>query len=118
MLSIAKNITRTLFKFETVTNFRYLAKMSQPSATTAPAVVENEPAVKNERADNDENESQAKKIKLDGNESQSADEKLAKKRKYALLVGYCGEGYFGLQRYFAEAAELILVELIKSTTNF
>lgn len=25
---------------------------------------------------------------------------LIKKRKYALLIGYSGEGYFGLQRYF------------------
>lgn len=25
--------------------------------------------------------------------------KLVNKRKYALVIGYCGEGYFGLQRY-------------------
>ena len=25
---------------------------------------------------------------------------LIKKRKYALLIGYSGEGYFGLQRYY------------------
>lgn len=52
-----------------------------------------------------------KKIKLDQEqvvdnlnelENTTADESNKKsgikKRKYALLIGYCGEGYFGLQR--------------------
>lgn len=28
------------------------------------------------------------------------DDNKVKKRKYALLIGYCGEGYFGLQRLY------------------
>jgi hypothetical protein len=101
MLNIAKNITRALFNSVKVTNFRYLVKMSELSTTTAaaPAIAENE-SVKNELTENDENQSQAKKMKLAADENETADEKTNKKKKYALLVGYCGEGYFGLQRYF------------------
>jgi hypothetical protein len=51
-----------------------------------------------------------KKIKLDQKEEvvnnlndinttpASVEKSAIKKRKYALLIGYCGEGYFGLQR--------------------
>ena len=51
-----------------------------------------------------------KKIKLDQQEEvvnnlndinttpASVEKSAIKKRKYALLIGYCGEGYFGLQR--------------------
>ena len=31
---------------------------------------------------------------------ENTDTKSIRKRKYALLVGYSGEGYFGLQRFF------------------
>ncbi len=37
--------------------------------------------------------SDAKKIKTD-----PSNEAKVSKRKYALLIGYCGEGYYGLQR--------------------
>lgn len=56
--------------------------------------------------DDSENNPVAKKQKLDEKEvststTNAADETKStlKKRKYALLLGYCGEGYFGLQRY-------------------
>lgn len=39
---------------------------------------------------------EAKKLKT---ESKAQSEPKLSKRKYALLIGYCGEGYFGLQRY-------------------
>ena len=37
--------------------------------------------------------SDAKKLK-----TETSNEPKINKRKYALLIGYCGEGYFGLQR--------------------
>ena len=49
-------------------------------------------------------------------------QKINKKRKYALLIGYCGEGYFGLQRSFSIIKNLankfnsLLVILKKSYT--
>lgn len=58
--------------------------------------------------DGDEETSLAKKLKVTENdnepnkttknETDEAADKMLKKRKYALLIGYCGEGYFGLQR--------------------
>ena len=45
--------------------------------------------------------SQAKRSKTDENATileNKSEENRVKKRKYALLIGYCGEGYFGLQR--------------------
>ncbi len=54
-----------------------------------------------------EDEVICKKIKLDNNELSESVTNIStndkslfdpKKRKYALLIGYCGEGYFGLQR--------------------
>lgn len=46
------------------------------------------------RADDGEIRSEnAKKLKTASGEANKVS-----KRKYALLVGYCGEGYFGLQR--------------------
>jgi hypothetical protein len=46
-------------------------------------------------------DSQAKRSKTDENTTileNKSEENRVKKRKYALLIGYCGEGYFGLQR--------------------
>lgn len=46
------------------------------------------------RADDSEDRSDnSKKLKIETNEKVKVN-----KRKYALLIGYCGEGYFGLQR--------------------
>jgi len=54
--------------------------------------------------DEQNTDSQAKRTKTDDNnatlENIKSEENRIKKRKYALLIGYCGEGYFGLQRYF------------------
>jgi len=54
--------------------------------------------------DEQNTDSQAKRTKTDDSnatlENIKSDENRIKKRKYALLIGYCGEGYFGLQRYF------------------
>jgi hypothetical protein len=75
--------------------------MSELSTAAAPELTR-----KSELVDeNDENGAvgnQAKKLKLadeNGENDNNADEKLTKKKKYALLVGYSGEGYFGLQRF-------------------
>lgn len=45
-------------------------------------------------------DSQAKRSKIESIATleNKSDENKIKKRKYALLIGYCGEGYFGLQR--------------------
>ena len=47
-----------------------------------------------------ENDVLAKKAKTDDSTQVSASDENSKirKRKYALLVSYCGEGYYGLQR--------------------
>ncbi len=55
---------------------------------------------------NDEQPSDAKRQKLDDpvisedtiREAQKPEQKANKKRKYALCIGYSGQGYFGLQR--------------------
>ena len=47
----------------------------------------------------EEGESVSKKQKLNHDEESKNEEKLVKKRKYAILIGYQGSGYFGLQRY-------------------
>ena len=39
------------------------------------------------------------KLPFEAPGSEVAEQKVNKKKKYALLIGYCGEGYFGLQRY-------------------
>jgi hypothetical protein len=53
--------------------------------------------------DEQNTDSQAKRTKTDDSnatlENLKSEENRIKKRKYALLIGYCGEGYFGLQRY-------------------
>lgn len=63
-------------------------------------------------AERDEICSNAKKQKIEtpdttiattttvGEETDSSQIKQLKKRKYALLLGYSGEGYYGLQRYY------------------
>jgi hypothetical protein len=77
---------------------------------TDAANLENGNGLKKENKNTDENEIANKKIKLDNqdqivnnlndiNTTPASSEKSGiKKRKYALLIGYCGEGYFGLQR--------------------
>ena len=64
-------------------------------------------AEKDVAAERDEICSNAKKQKIEtpdtttaGEEADSSQIKQLKKRKYALLLGYSGEGYYGLQRYF------------------
>lgn len=46
---------------------------------------------------------EAKKLKT---ESKAQSEPKLSKRKYALLIGYCGEGYFGLQRNAKQKTEI------------
>lgn len=47
---------------------------------------------------NDEENNQVEKSETGGGGGDENDKSL-KKRKYALLIGYCGAGYFGLQRF-------------------
>lgn len=47
-----------------------------------------------------------KKQKTEG-EDETAEVAKISKRKYALLIGYCGEGYYGLQRNCKQTTEII-----------
>ena len=90
-------------KFKPNSLFKLFEMENKPTAVQSP--------VKTKIYDNEENESIAvKKQKLNQEESESATStevltksdtsvQLIKKRKYALLIGYSGEGYFGLQRH-------------------
>jgi hypothetical protein len=90
-------------KFKPNSLFKLFEMENKPTAVQSP--------VKTKINDYEENESIAiKKQKLNQEESESTTNsevltksdtsvQLIKKRKYALLVGYSGEGYFGLQRY-------------------
>ena len=70
--------------------------------------VVNETAAKNSDDPESEEQSQAKKLKLNNDENnlennahennETTEEKI-RKHKYALLFGYLGDGYFGLQRF-------------------
>jgi hypothetical protein len=90
-------------KFKPNSLFKLFEMENKPTAVQS--------SVKTKINDYEENESIAiKKQKLNQEESESTTNsevltksdtsvQLIKKRKYALLVGYSGEGYFGLQRY-------------------
>jgi hypothetical protein len=56
---------------------------------------ENNPVAKKQKLDEKEVSTSTTNPADDENQTKST----LKKRKYALLLGYCGEGYFGLQRY-------------------
>ena len=67
----------------------------------------------NKEHSNECESSNAKKLKVDDSnvieekilptavENEENNSSINKKRKYALLIGYCGEGYYGLQRFLS-----------------
>lgn len=73
------------------------------SLTTTTILTQKEEESNNKHEEEEDNigESANKKQKLNDNVESDLpknNEKLVKKRKYALLIGYQGSGYFGLQR--------------------
>ena len=91
-------------------NFSSKINMEQ-SLSTDTVTLNNGNGLKKENSTADDVDVVAnKKIKLDQKEEvvnnlndinttpASVEKSAIKKRKYALLIGYCGEGYFGLQR--------------------
>jgi hypothetical protein len=94
-------------------NFLSKINMDKQSLSTDAATLNNGNSLKKDNSNLDDVDVVAnKKIKLDNNKEEevvnnlndinttpdSVEKSAIKKRKYALLIGYCGEGYFGLQR--------------------
>lgn len=90
-----------------------IRKMSNENEKPVSESTETEKCV-NPNEDSDQLQSTAKKQKTDdvketeienkkegdkNEKTESEKTKASKKRKYALLLGYSGEGYYGLQRY-------------------
>ena len=98
---------KNLFKnqFSLALNLKKINKMDSKNVMTDTSTANlNENKTK---IDNEIEDVANKKIKLDNSEQAAVENNEPnneskrpgiKKRKYALLVGYCGEGYFGLQR--------------------
>ena len=95
MLNVLKrfNLSR-LFKMESNLSTLTSTSIIETNLVNKRPDEEDEVAVKKQKL-NDQNES----INETQTENKTDDQKV-KKRKYALLIGYSGEGYYGLQRYF------------------
>ena len=95
MLNVLKrfNLSR-LFKMESNLSTLTSTSIIETNLVNKRPDEEVEVAVKKQKI-NDQNES----INETQTENKTDDQKV-KKRKYALLIGYSGEGYYGLQRYF------------------
>lgn len=95
MLNVLKrfNLSR-LFKMESNLSTLTSTSIIETNLVNKRPDEEDEVAVKKQKL-NDQNES----INETQSETKTDDQKV-KKRKYALLIGYSGEGYYGLQRYF------------------
>ena len=95
MLNVLKrfNLSR-LFKMESNLSTLTSTSIIETNLVNKRPDEEVEVAVKKQKI-NDQNES----INETQSETKTDDQKV-KKRKYALLIGYSGEGYYGLQRYF------------------
>lgn len=96
MLNVLKrfNLTR-LFRMESnLTQLTSSSVVSEANLSKRPDE-NDEVAVKKQKL-NDENQKNQTQPETQTN----TDEQKIKKRKYALLIGYSGEGYYGLQRFF------------------
>ena len=87
-----------LFIKKTLKHLKIVNYLKMDPAKSLNTMIEDKTANDND-VEADQVESLAKKQKLnDDSTSKNNNDKLVKKRKYALLIGYQGSGYYGLQR--------------------